>query len=588
MSWNPLHLLTSLLRRTWVDARRYADVTGQVEAVGRLLPVIEFDLQGNVLTANENFRKASGYSLAELRTMHHRSFVDAADHDTPQYRAFWDRLRAGQAQTAQYKRMGKDGLPLWVQATYFPILDRRGKPFKVVKHTVNVTEQMLKQSDGQGQLAAISKAQGVAEFDLDGGLRTANPNFLSLTGYGLDELRGQHHRMFMDPLERDGPWYQSLWPRLARGEYDAGQYKLLAKGGRQVWIQTSFNPILDIEGKPFKVVQYATDVTAQVRFSEQLREAVGETQAVVAAAVDGDLTRRIATDDKSGELLTLTQGVNTLIETMASVVRRIKESSEEVLIRAEEISSGNTNLSQRTDEQASSLEQTAASMEEMSTAVRLTADNASEANELAIAACAQAEKGGAVVGSAITAMRNINVASRKIADIIGVIDEIAFQTNLLALNAAVEAARASEMGRGFAVVASEVRSLAGRSAAAAKEIKALIQDSVVRVGEGSRLVDESGGTLTEIVAAVKKATSIVARIADSSREQSQGIEQVNRAVTQMDEMTQQNAALVEEAAASSESIVEQIQALNATVARYRVGASSAGAAYRESEAQDVA
>jgi methyl-accepting chemotaxis protein len=588
MSWNPLHFLTSLLRRTWVDARRYADVAGQVEAIGRLLPVIEFDLQGNVLTANENFRKASGYSPAELRTMHHRSFVDAADRDTPQYRAFWERLRAGQTQTAQYKRMGKDGLPLWVQATYFPILDRRGRPFKVVKHTVNVTEQMLKQFDGQGQLAAISKAQAVAEFDLDGGVRTANANFLSLTGYSLDELRGQHHRMFMDPLERDGPWYQSLWPRLARGEYDAGQYKLLAKGGRQAWIQTSFNPILDIEGKPFKVVQYATDVTAQVRFSEQLREAVGETQAVVAAAVDGDLTRRIAMDDKSGELLTLTQGVNTLIETMASVVRRIKESSEEVLIRAEEISSGNANLSQRTDEQASSLEQTAASMEEMSTAVRLTADNASEANELAIAACAQAEKGGAVVGSAITAMRGINDASRKIADIIGVIDEIAFQTNLLALNAAVEAARASEMGRGFAVVASEVRSLAGRSAAAAKEIKALIQDSVVRVGQGSRLVNESGGTLTEIVAAVKKATSIVARIADSSREQSQGIEQVNRAVTQMDEMTQQNAALVEEAAASSQSIVEQIQALNATVARYRVGASSAGGAYRESEAQNVA
>lgn len=588
MSWNPLHILTSLLRRTWVDARRHADLLGQVEAVSRLLPVIEFDLQGNVLTANENFRKASGYSLAELRTLHHRSFVDAADRDTPQYRAFWEKLRAGQTQTAQYKRMNRDGTPIWVQATYFPILDRRGKPFKVVKHTVNVTEQMLKQFDGQGQLAAISKAQAVAEFDLDGTLRTANANFLALSGYSLDELRGQPHRLFIDPLEREGPWYQSLWTRLARGEHDAGQYKLLAKGGLQVWIQTSFNPILDIEGKPFKVVQYATDVTAQVRFSEQLREAVGETQAVVAAAVDGDLTRRIAIDDKSGELLTLTQGVNTLIETMASVVRRIKESSEEVLSRAEEISSGNANLSQRTDEQASSLEETAASMEEMSSAVRHTADNASEANELAIAACVQAEKGGAVVGSAITAMRGINDASRKIADIIGVIDEIAFQTNLLALNAAVEAARASEMGRGFAVVASEVRSLAGRSAAAAKEIKALIQDSVVRVGQGSRLVDESGGTLAEIVAAVKKATSIVARIADSSREQSQGIEQVNRAVTQMDEMTQQNAALVEQAAASSQSIVEQIQALNATVARYRVSASSAGAACRESEAQNVA
>jgi len=583
MAWNPLQFLISFLRGTG----RYTDVLGQVEAISRQLPVIEFDLQGNVLTANENFRNASGYSLAELRTMHHRSFVDAADRDTPAYRAFWDRLRAGQTQTAQYKRLGKDGKPIWVQATYFPILDRWRRPFKVVKHTVNVTEQMLKLSDGLGQLAAISKAQAVAEFELDGTFRSANTNFLSLTGYGLEELRGQHHRVFVDAGEREGPWYRSLWSRLARGEYDAGQYKAVAKGGREVWIQTSFNPILDVEGKPFKVVQYATDVTAQVCCSEQLREAVRETQAVVTAAVDGDLTKRIATDGKSGELLTLTQGVNTLIDMIMSVVQHIKQSSEEVLTRAEEISSGNANLSQRTDEQASSLEQTAASMEEMSTAVHLTADNASEANTLAIAACAQAEKGGAVVGSAITAMRGINAASRKIADIIGVIDEIAFQTNLLALNAAVEAARASEMGRGFAVVASEVRSLAGRSAAAAKEIKALIQDSVVRVGEGSRLVDESGGTLTEIVAAVKQATAIVARIADSSREQSQGIEQVNRAVTQMDEMTQQNAALVEQAAASSQSIVEQVQALNAMVARYRVSA-AATSGYREPGAKNVA
>jgi methyl-accepting chemotaxis protein len=588
MSWNPLQFCSSLLRRTGLGGARHADALGQVEAISRLLPVIEFDLQGNVLTANENFRTASGYSLAELRQMHHRHFVDASERDTPAYRAFWDRLRRGETQTAQYKRKGKDGRPIWVQATYFPILGRRGKPFKVVKHTVNVTEQMLKQSDGQGQLAAISKAQAVAEFDLDGAFRTANTNFLGLTGYGLDELRGQHHRIFVDHAEREGPWYRSLWSRLARGEYDTGQYKAIAKGGREVWIQTSFNPILDAEGKPFKVVQYATDVTAQLRFSEQLREAVRETQAVVAAAVDGDLTKRIATEGKSGELLTLTQGVNTLIEMMMSVVQRIKEASGEVLIRAEEISSGNANLSQRTDEQASSLEETAASMEQMSTAVHLTADHAAEANNLAVAACAQAEKGGAVVGSAVTAMRGINAASRKIADIIGVIDEIAFQTNLLALNAAVEAARASEMGRGFAVVASEVRSLAGRSAAAAKEIKELIQDSVVRVGEGSRLVDESGGTLTGIVAAVRQATSIVARIADSSREQSQGIEQVNRAITQMDEMTQQNAALVEEAAASSQSIVEQVQALNAMVARYRVGGARTVADDQESEAQHVA
>ena len=571
MPWNPLTALGSLLRRAWFDSRSRADLRGQIEAISRLLPIIEFDLDGNVLTCNENFTKASGYSRAELRGKHHRMFVDEAVRDTPEYRLFWDKLRRGETQSAQYKRRAKNGQVVWVQATYFPILNRRGKPFKVVKHTVDVTERMLRLSDGEGQLAAISKAQAVIEFDLDGTIRTANANFLTVMGYTLEELRGRHHRMFVDPVEAGSEAYRALWAKLARGEYDAGQYKYFAKGGREVWIQASYNPILDAENKAFKIVEYATDITAQLAFSQQLREAVSETQAVVTAAVEGDLTRRISIAGKTGELASLVQGVNTLIEVTMSVVRGIKEASEEVLIRAEEISAGNVNLSQRTDEQASSLEEAASSMEEMATAVRHTADNASKANALSRAACVQAEKGGSVVGSAVTAMHGINAASRKIADIIGVIDEIAFQTNLLALNAAVEAARASEQGRGFAVVATEVRSLAGRSAAAAKEIKALIQDSVVRVGEGSKLVDESGGTLAEIVAAVKSATDIVSRIADASREQSQGIEQVNRAVTQMDEMTQQNAALVEQAAAASQSIVEQIQALNSMVARYHVG-----------------
>ncbi|MEJ1962555.1 MAG: methyl-accepting chemotaxis protein [Gammaproteobacteria bacterium] len=369
------------------------------------------------------------------------------------------------------------------------------------------------------------------------------------------------------------------------------QYKCLAKGGREVWIQASFNPILDAAGKPFKIVEYATDVTQQLGFSEQLRSVVRETRATVSAAAGGDLSRRIPLAGKSGDVAELAQGVNELIDVMKTLVDQIQETAGEVQLAAEEISTGNGNLSQRTAEQASSLEETASSMEEMASTVRQTAENAAQANQLAIEACAQAEKGGEVVGSAVQAMSGINASSSKIADIIGVIDEIAFQTNLLALNAAVEAARAGEQGRGFAVVASEVRSLAGRSATAAKEIKALIQDSVARVSEGSRLVDESGRTLDGIVGAVKKVTTIVAEIASASREQSIGIEQVNRAVMQMDEATQQNAALVEEAAASSESIVEQVHALSAMISRYQGGSSvdpqaSASAGY--AQRRDVA
>jgi len=568
MGFNPLNLLGWGLWRSWVDKR------GQVAALSRMLPVIEFDLEGNVLTANENFIKASGYSRSELRGMHHRDFVDPEQRNSPEYREFWRRLREGETQSAQYKRVGKQGRLVWVQATYYPILGLLGRPFKVVKHTTDITEQMLKQSDGLGQVAAISKVQAVLELDLDGTVRTANRNFLSMTGYTLEQLVGKSHDVLLVPEERGTPESRALWAKLRRGDYDAGQYRRLGKDGREIVVQASYNPIIDATGRVFKIVEYAVDVTEQVRLAEQLRSAVRETQTVVAAAAAGDLTHRITMEGKSGELAELSEGVNKLIDMVAGLVRRIKASAGEVQSGAEEISSGNTHLSQRTEEQALSLQAAADTMEKMSNSVRQTAENAAQANELAVAACAKAEKGGAVVGAAVAAMSGINSASSKIADIIGVIDTIAFQTNLLALNAAVEAARAGDQGRGFAVVASEVRSLAGRSATAAKEIKALINDSVERVAEGNRLVDESGRTLGEIVAAVQSVTAIVGEIAAASREQSVGVGDVSRAVTQMDEMTQQNAALVEQAAAASESIVEQAHALNGTVAHYEVGSVS--------------
>ncbi|HEY1284186.1 MAG TPA: methyl-accepting chemotaxis protein [Steroidobacteraceae bacterium] len=323
------------------------------------------------------------------------------------------------------------------------------------------------------------------------------------------------------------------------------------------------NPVIDAAGGRAGTVFEWTDRTQEVGVESEM-------QSMLSSVLAGDLEKRISLEAKAGFFEAMSRGVNHLADNMADVVQKVKSAASEVYRGAEEISAGNANLSQRTEEQSSSLEETASSMEEMTSTVKQNADNAGQANQLAVAARDQAEKGGSVVAQAVRAMADINDASRRIADIIGVIDEIAFQTNLLALNAAVEAARAGEQGRGFAVVASEVRNLAGRSATAAKEIKDLIQDSVRKVQDGSLLVTQSGQTLEQIVASVKKVSDIVAEIAAASREQSSGIEQVNRAVMQMDELTQQNAALVEQATASSQAMADQARELNEMMNRYRV------------------
>ncbi|VAW70052.1 Methyl-accepting chemotaxis protein I (serine chemoreceptor protein) [hydrothermal vent metagenome] len=290
-------------------------------------------------------------------------------------------------------------------------------------------------------------------------------------------------------------------------------------------------------------------------------EPIQEAKRVIKSLSQGDLTESME-GEFSGEFAELRDSINETNEVLSNMVDQIMQGAETILTSSDEISRGNTDLSQRTEEQASSLEETASSMEQMTSTVKQNADNAREANQLAAAAREQAEKGGNVVQKAVDAMGEINTSSKKIADIIGVIDEIAFQTNLLALNAAVEAARAGEQGKGFAVVAAEVRNLAQRSAGAAKEIKGLINDSVERVDEGSRLVDDSGKTLDEIVNGVKKVSDIIAEIAAAAQEQSSGIEEVNKAITQMDEMTQQNAALVEQATAASESMNEEAKEMN--------------------------
>jgi methyl-accepting chemotaxis protein len=673
----------------------YADLAGQIAAIRRSQAVIELGLDGTILWANENYLKVFGYTLDEVRGQPHRIFVPPAARDGADYRAFWEKLQRGEPQSGRQRRFHKDGRVVWIRASYNPIADEKGKLVKVVALAQDITETIRKSTEYEGELKAVSNAQAVIEFRMDGTIVTANENFLKVVGYTLDEIRGKPHGMLLDPTARESGEFRAFWERLARGEGCAGQYRRIGKGGRELWLQSTYNPIRDMDDQPFKVVEFSTDITEQVRqsamnaafkgaldnlssnvmvadaafniiylnnsmrdmagaveadfrkdlpgfdagallgasmdvfhrnpahqrnllqdldktFTSQIRvggrtmrisanpmvDAGGrrlgtvlewadrtvelgieaEIKALVQSATSGDLTQRMDLSGKSGVFAEIGKGINQLTENMSEVVSLVQAAATEVSRGAVEISQGNADLSQRTEEQAASLEQTASSMEQMTSTVKQNADNASQASQLATAARDQADKGGGVVGQAVRAMTEINEASKKIVDIIGVIDEIAFQTNLLALNAAVEAARAGEQGRGFAVVATEVRSLAGRSATAAKEIKGLIQDSVRKVEEGSQLVTQSGQTLDHIVMAVKKVSDIVGEIAGASREQSAGIEQVNKAVVQLDEMTQQNAALVEQASAASQSMADQAKALNQMMERYQVSVQAAAAA----------
>ncbi len=552
-------------------AQATRDLRAQFDAINKVQAVIEFDLAGKILHANENFLMALGYTLAEVQGQHHSMFVEPAYRASAEYKAFWDKLGRGEYDAAQYKRIGKGGREVWIQASYNPIFDSRGKPYKVVKFATDVTEQKMLMANYEGQVAAINKAQAVVEFTLDGLIVHANESFLNALDYTLDEVKGKHHSMFVEPTYRKSADYREFWAKLGRGEYDANQYKRIGKNGKEVWIQASYNPIMDANGRPYKVVKYATDITAQTKLAQMTQLAVRQVQVVVDATKANNLTQRIDLDDKTGEIRSLCAGVNDIVNAMVNIIGGIREASETIAAAAAEISAGSQDMASRTESQAASIEETAASMHEVTTTVKQNADNAQAANQLATAARDTAERGGSVVASAVTAVNQIEESAQKISDIIGLIDEIAFQTNLLALNASVEAARAGEAGKGFAVVAQEVRALAQRSANASKDIKALIQTSNSQVKTGASLVNQAGGSLAEIVGAIKKVSDIVAEIAAASREQATGLEQINTAVGSMDEMTQRNGALVEQTSASAQALSSQAEELAQLVQRYKTG-----------------
>ncbi|HET8939436.1 MAG TPA: methyl-accepting chemotaxis protein [Polyangiales bacterium] len=545
---------------------RNADHAGQVEAIGKSNAVVEFGMDGTILSANDNFLNAIGYRLEDIKGQHHRIFVDPEYAKSDAYRQFWGRLREGKHDIGEYKRLGRGGRELWIQASYNPILDLDGKPFKVVKYAQDVTAQKLRAAEFAGQLAAISKSNAVIEFAMDGTVQNANQNFLDAMGYRLEELKGKHHSTFVLPEEARSEGYRQFWKRLSDGEYQSGEYKRVGKGGREVWLQASYNPILDLNGKPFKVVKYASVITERKQVNLQLSAAID-------ALSRGDLTFHMQ-GDFTGDNATLRDKMNTTMATLANLVAQINHAMDTVRGGAADIAAGNSDLNERTQQQSTALQDTAARLEELTGTVKQNASNANEANALASGASDAAQKGGQVVSEAVGAMHAITEASKRVADIIGVIEQIAFQTNMLALNAAVEAARAGDQGRGFAVVAAEVRTLAQRSASAAREIKTLIQDSQDKVEQGARLVNRSGETLHTIVASVKKVNDIIGEIDRASELQAEGIDQINTSIAAMDKNTQQNAAMVEEATAAAESMTEQARTMGELVQFFKLADSA--------------
>ncbi|QEL20586.1 methyl-accepting chemotaxis protein [Limnoglobus roseus] len=687
------------------------EFNSRLEAISRSMAFVELGTDGRILSANENFCKTMGYTLNEIKGQHHRMFVDADYANSAEYRTFWEKLNRGEFEISSYKRLAKGGREVWLHGSYNPILDFEGKVVKIIKYVSDHTAAVVRNADIEGQLAAISRAQAIIEFRLDGTIVAANENFLSVTGYRLDEVQSRNHSMLVDPAFAAGHEYREFWARLCRGEHFAAEFKRVGKGGKEVWLQASYNPILDLNGKPYKVVKYATDITAakamqldgartksmldsapinvmfadrefKIRYAnaatfqtlrtvekyipikadnllgqsidvfhkrpehqrqmigdaknlphtakiplgpetlelniapvfdhtrtyigamvtwsiiteklamekqikeatekekaqaEELRTKIAAIQVSVDALAAGDFTQTIP-DLGSDVVGSMAAALNKAVVTVRTTLEGVRDVSEQLNDASTQLAAASEEISSGAQEQASSLEETASTLEEITATVRQNSDSAQQARQLASGSRDVAEKGGQVVGNAVSAMDAINQSSKKIAEIITAIDEIAFQTNLLALNAAVEAARAGEQGRGFAVVAAEVRNLAQRSATAAKEIKALIQDSVKKVDAGTDLVNKSGATLTEIVTSVKRVTDIVTEIAAASREQSTGIDQVNKAVTQMDSVTQRNASQTEEMSATAQALNDQAAQLNDLVRRFKLSGGTPAAA----------
>jgi methyl-accepting chemotaxis protein len=534
----------------WFRSSDMNDAVAQLAALHKSQAAIEFRLDGTIITANDNFLSAMGYSLAEVQGQHHRMFVDPAEANSAEYREFWAKLNRGEFQAAEFKRVAKGGREIWIEASYNPVLDRGGKPYKVVKFATDITAKKIDAMDAAGKMTAIGRSQAVIEFNLDGTIITANENFLGAMGYSLAEVAGQHHRIFMPPADRDGVAYRDFWAKLNRGEFQAGEFKRIAKGGKEVWILATYNPILDDKGKPFKVVKFATEVTQQKLKNADLEGqivAIGKSQAVIEFNMDGTIIR--ANDNFLGTLgyeLSEVVGKHHRMfvepnerdsaaygnfwaalnrgEYQSGEFKRVGRGGKEVWIQASynpildlngkpyKVVKYASDITQaaltrmRAERARGLIESVAAGGEEMSASIR-------EISETMVNSRRRASEAVEQVDAADLQAQRLTAAAQSMEGITEMIANITGQINLLALNATIESARAGEAGRGFAVVASEVKGLANQAKSATDKIST----EIASLGGISRDVVTA---LTAIKGAIEHVNEFVTSTSAAVEEQS--------------------------------------------------------------------
>lgn len=511
-----------------------ADLQYKMDALNRVQALIEFNLDGTIITANENFLNAVNYDLNEIQGQHHRMFCAPEYVRSPAYQQLWDQLSIGIPQSGEFHRLGKNGKDIWIQASYTPVFDYSGRVYKVVKFATDITTAKLKNAEFEGKINAISKAQAVIEFTLDGTIITANQNFLHTLNYDLSEIQGRHHSMFVDPQYVKSADYRQFWENLAQGKFQSGEFKRYGRNQKEIWINAAYNPVFDLDGKVFKVVKYATDITQQKKDLFELIDTLASTASQLAAA---------------SEELTATA---TQLSGNANITMKQAESTTRI---SEKVTAGITAVASNTEEMSVSIKDIAKSTTLGSDKTRLSMQKAKETNQI---------------------VTMLGDQSKEIGTVVKTISAIAQQTNLLALNATIEAARAGEAGKGFSVVANEVKELAKQTAKATEDISTKINTiqsstghAVKAIGDITLAVEEINLISTSIAAAVEEQAATTNEVARVVAESNNDVASISSSVKDVHQVATQSSIGASQSLEASRSLSELASKLGDLIRRLK-------------------